>query len=281
MAIAPRGETPRQRQQRQRAERAIARSEESFSLSRNAQRSYGRQLRQIAGQIARIIHHYHPEGTDAPIPPGAMARIEQAMGNYATAITPWARNSAQRMVAEVNRRDLTAWQRYGIAMGEEMRRELRETQIGTEVNELISRQVDLITSLPWDAARRVQEKSLESLETGQRYPERTGEIEEALSQTYPQATEEWVKTRATLIARTETARAASVLTQARAKNIGSESYIWKTAGDWKVRASHKKLNGSSQQWAQPPLSDPPDHHSHPGQIWNCRCVALPIIPEGG
>ena len=279
MAVTPKGETPAQRRARQRSERAIARTEETFSQAQNAQRSYGRQLRQVAGQIARIIQHYHPEGSDAPIPPGAMARIEQAMGNYSEAITPWARASAARMIAEVNRRNLTAWQRHTAGMGEELRQMIATTPIGERVQELLQQQVDLIRSLPWDAARRVQESSLEAMTTGERYPERGEEIEELLRQAHPESTEEYIRNRATMIARTETARAASVLTQARAEHIGSEDYVWRTAGDARVRESHRKLNGTSQRWDDPPLSDPPDHHSHPGQIWNCRCVALPIVPE--
>jgi SPP1 gp7 family putative phage head morphogenesis protein len=209
-----------------------------------------------------------------------MARIEQAMRAYSAAIRPWASASAQRMIAEVNRRNLTAWQQHTTGMAAGIRATIASAPIGTEVQELLAQQVDLITSLPWDAARRVQEASLEAMATGARYPERQAEIEQELSELNPQATEAWLRTRATLIARTETARAASVLTQARAEHIGSESYIWRTAGDARVRPSHRKLNGSSQQWSKPPLSDPPDHHSHPGQIWNCRCVALPIVPEG-
>lgn len=279
MATPPR-ETPRQRRDRERNERLRRRSEETFSQTRNAQASYGRQLRRIAEQIARIVQHYHPEGSDAPIPPGAQARLEQAMGRYAEAITPWARATASRMLAEVNRRDLTAWRNYTSEMGEELRRQIQTAPIGEAVQELLQQQVDLISSLPWDAARRIQELSLESLTSGARYPERTGEVEELFKQTYPQATEEWLRNRATLIARTETARAASLLTQARAEHVGSEAYVWKTAGDARVRLSHRRLNGTSQKWDDPPLSDPPDHHSHPGQIWNCRCVALPIIPQG-
>jgi SPP1 gp7 family putative phage head morphogenesis protein len=106
------------------------------------------------------------------------------------------------------------------------------------------------------------------------------DIEEALEAAHPDATASWLRARATLIARTETARSASVLVQARSEYIGAEQYIWQTAGDWKVRPGHRKLNRSVQRWDSPPLSDPPDYHSHPGQIFNCRCVALPIIPEG-
>jgi SPP1 gp7 family putative phage head morphogenesis protein len=275
-----RPETPLQRRRRERWERAGRRAEETFSTVSNVQRSYGRQLRRIAEQISRIIQHYHPEGSTAPIPPGAMARIEHAMGRYSEAIRPWARASAGRMVAEVNRRNLSAWQRHTSGMAAGIREMIATAPIGTEVQQLLQGQVDLITSLPWDAARRVQEASLEAMATGARYPERAAQIEEQLAEIHPQETEAWLRSRATLIARTETARAASVLTQARAQHIGSESYIWKTAGDARVRPSHKKLNGSSQRWDAPPLSDLPDHHSHPGQIWNCRCVALPIVPEG-
>jgi SPP1 gp7 family putative phage head morphogenesis protein len=256
-----------------------ARAEASFARARNAQTSYGRQLRRIAEQIARIIEHYHPEGSEAPIPPGAMARLEAALKKYAEALEPWAKASAMRMIAEVNRRDLTAWRQYSATMSRSMRHQLFSTPIGATVQELLAQQVDLITSLPWDAARRVQEKSLEAMTAGQRYPQRTDEIEELLAQTHPSATEQWLKNRATLIARTETARAASVLTQARAQHIGSESYIWTTAGDWKVRPSHRKLGGTVHRWDEPPLSDMPNYHSHPGQIFNCRCVALPIIPD--
>ena len=139
--------------------------------------------------------------------------------------------------------------------------------------------MDLIRSLPLDAAQRVHERTLEALAVGARYPEQEAEIEQALELAHPSATEAWLANRATLIARTETARTASAPVQARSEYVGAESYIWKTAGDWKVRESDRRLNNHEFRWDTPPLSDPPDHHSHPGQIWNCRCVALPIITE--
>jgi SPP1 gp7 family putative phage head morphogenesis protein len=49
--------------------------------------------------------------------------------------------------------------------------------------------------------------------------------------------------------------------------------------DARTRESHARLDGRVFAWDDPPLSDPPDHHSHPGQIWNCRCVAMPILPS--
>jgi len=94
-----------------------------------------------------------------------------------------------------------------------------------------------------------------------------------------------VEQRARLIARTETARAASVLVRTRAEAIGSTTYRWRTSGDWKVRPSHRACEREDREglgkgvyrWADPPLTDAPDYHAHPGEIFNCRCVAIPIF----
>jgi SPP1 gp7 family putative phage head morphogenesis protein len=270
-------ETQAERRARQRAEED-ARREEGFAKARNAERSYGAQLRSLARHVARIIQAYAPEAEDEPIAPPAMARIEAALSAYAKAVTPWARATAARMIREVHRRDLSAWEKYTRGMSTALRVELNQTPIGEAMAQLLNEQVDLITSLPLEASQHVQEKAQEALYTSARYPERTAEIEAALAEAHPRATEAWLRNRATTIARTETARTASVLIQSRAEHVGADSYIWKTAGDWKVRPSHRKLSNTVHRWDDPPLSDPPDYHSHPGQIFNCRCVALPILP---
>jgi SPP1 gp7 family putative phage head morphogenesis protein len=251
---------------------------EKFSKAHNAQTSYGAAIRAYAKQVARIIHHYSENGI---IPPQRIPALEDALRRYADGTREWARATAWRMLKEVEKRNLTAWKLHTEEMGRALRRELLEAPVGETMLGLLSDQVDLITSLPREAAAHVQETTMEALETSSRYPERVAEIEELLERAHPASTEAWLKNRATLIARTETARSASVLVQARAEYVGAESYIWTTAGDWKVRQSHRRLNHTVQKWSDPPFSDPPDHHSHPGQIFNCRCVALPIIPEGG
>jgi SPP1 gp7 family putative phage head morphogenesis protein len=185
------------------------------------------------------------------------------------------------MIAEVDRRNITAWERYSRGMSQALRKELRSPAsfVGGMVEALMARQVQLITSLPIEASQRIHEKTLEALFYAGRYPERESEIRAMLMQTHPEESKKWIRARATLIARTETARTASVLTEARSRAIGVDQYIWKTAGDARVRKSHRALNGTAHSWDAPPLSDPPDHHSHPGQIWNCRCTALPIVME--
>ena len=266
------------REQARERKRQDFRAEREFQKAHNASTSYGAVLRQYARQIAHIIGFY-AEGDPALVPPHKQPELEHALRGYAAGTLPWAKAAAWRMIAEVNRRNLTAWQKYTAEMSAGLRREIMVAPTGEAMLRLLAEQVGLIRSLPLDAAQRVHEQTLEALTVGSRYPEQEAEIRTALAQAHPEATGAWLANRATLIARTETARTASVLVQARAEYVGAESYIWKTAGDWKVRASHRRLNNHEFRWDEAPLSDPPDHHSHPGQIWNCRCVALPIIAE--
>jgi hypothetical protein len=52
-----------------------------------------------------------------------------------------------------------------------------------------------------------------------------------------------------------------------------ESYIWRSGGDSQVRATHAEYDGLVISW-----SDPPEG-GHPGEGWNCRCTAEPIIDQ--
>ena len=59
-----------------------------------------------------------------------------------------------------------------------------------------------------------------------------------------------------------------------------ERYTWRSRDDSRVRAAHAEYDDRVFSW-----SDPPEG-GHPGQGWNCRCTAEPIIdqtsiPEGG
>ena len=58
-----------------------------------------------------------------------------------------------------------------------------------------------------------------------------------------------------------------------------ETYIWRSQDDDRVRAAHADLDDRVFAWANPPSG------GHPGEAWNCRCTAEPvidpqIIPDG-
>ena len=112
LATLDRPETTAEARARQRKE---ARAEASFARAQNAATSYGAQLRQYAKQIERIIE-YHAVGTPPLVPPENQPALNEALRRYTHGILPWARRVAARMIAEVDRRNLTAWQQHAKEM---------------------------------------------------------------------------------------------------------------------------------------------------------------------
>ena len=78
--------------------------------------------------------------------------------------------------------------------------------------------------------------------------------------------------RAILIARDQTAKFNSDLSRIRQQEAGIDRYQWETAGDERVRASHRENDGKIFSWSEPPSAT-----GHPGHDVNCRCVAIGLI----
>jgi SPP1 gp7 family putative phage head morphogenesis protein len=245
-----------------------ARRESSFQRRiwlrvRNTERHYARQLRKVADQVRHIVQAF---GTESP---EAIAEMQATLHRYADILTPWSRAVARRMLYETARRDERAWRSHAKRIGEEISNELQSADIGGAYQQLLTQQVDLITSLPRDAAIRVQKLATEHLFEGRRFPEISAEIMRSGLVT---------KARADLIARTETGRAAVTFQQVRAQAIGSEYYIWYAVMDWKTRELHRTLNKTMHRWDDPPIAGPNGERAHPGAIYNCRCYAEPVLP---
>lgn len=235
-----------------------------FDRSIRIEKDYGRQLKKISDKVGTIVDAFDP------LDPQQMSACERLLNEYARIITPWARAVSARMITDVSRRDAREWNKVSKAMKEEVRREIhRSNPTGKLLRTLLDENVSLITSIPQDAAKRVHKLTLEGLETGARAAEIAKSIKKS---------GEVSKSRAMLIARTEVARTSSLLTESRAKQIGSEGYIWRTSRDQDVRDSHKKMEGKFVRWDTPPtLSD--GTTTHAGQIYNCRCYPEPVIPD--
>jgi SPP1 gp7 family putative phage head morphogenesis protein len=58
--------------------------------------------------------------------------------------------------------------------------------------------------------------------------------------------------------------------------LGIERYKWVTRGDGRVRQSHRRLSGTIQRWDRPPRISP-GRRGHPGDDYNCRCIAVPVM----
>jgi SPP1 gp7 family putative phage head morphogenesis protein len=244
--------------------RARKRAQSHFERVRRAETSYAIQLRKIARHVGDLVKRIFTGNLDQ------IPEINRTLEQYAQVIQPWASATATRMLAEVSRRDETAWHRASQEIGVNLAKEIREAPIGAVMRKIHTDQVNLITSLPIEAAQRVQQVAQDYVAGGKRYEDMVQMIVEsghvALS-------------RATLIARTETAGAQSALVEARGKYIGSEGYTWRAVGDYRTRPMHKKLNNTFHKWDDPPIAEENGDRHHPGRFPNCRCWMEPQIPD--
>lgn len=83
--------------------------------------------------------------------------------------------------------------------------------------------------------------------------------------------------KAKFLARQETALLMSQFREERFKSAGVQKYRWSTSGDSRVRERHKALQGQIFTWDNPPIIDEAGHRGHPGQDFNCRCIAIPLV----
>lgn len=227
------------------------------------ERTYARQLTKIARHVGDIVNAFPFDD------PASEPAIRRALTDYSEIIGGWAAQTAARMLEAVNIQDEGAWMARAREMSLWLRREIRQAPTGALMQARLADQVTLIKSIPLDAAQRVHELTIEGLENATRSKEIAKEIQNTTGVS---------TSKAKLIARTEVARTASELTQARALHVGSEGYIWRTSGDSDVRQSHKEMNGKYVRWDTPPtLSD--GTTTHAGCIYNCRCYPDPVIPE--
>lgn len=86
--------------------------------------------------------------------------------------------------------------------------------------------------------------------------------------------------KAKFLARQETSLMNAAYKQARYKEQGIDKYKWRTVVGsplHPVRPMHKKLNGTVQRFDSPPITAPNGARNNPGQDFNCRCTAIPIV----
>lgn len=234
----------------------------AFVRAAKIEREYTRRLRAVARHVSELLRGF------AAADIAAASALRSALEHYARTLIPWAEKVGARMVAEVAARDERAWMRTANAMGAALRQEIATAPTGAVMRERQAEQVRLIKSLPLEAAERVHEVAREGIAKGWRADRVADAIMEGGNVT---------RSRAELIARTEVGRTSTLLTQARAEHVGSTGYIWRTADDSDVRASHREMAGKFVPWDKPPTLD--NMTGHAGTLPNCRCYCEPVIPE--
>ena len=193
---------------------------------------YSRALLLVADQVEALLAGYDGRNID---------RIGQRLDSYADILDDWAAHVARGMFADVDTKNRRFWRSMSQEIGVQMARQLAETDIGVTVTQSLDAQVQLIKSLPRQAALQVHELALGAMTDGQRAAGLVDSIIALGSKT---------RSRAMLIARTEVGRVSGEMTKARAMTAGSDGYIWRSAEDRDVRPSHKKMNGQFVKWSE-------------------------------
>ena len=232
------------------------------NIARGAQRTYTAQLARLAKNIGSMINDINPAE------PEAASMINTMLTKYAEALDGWARRIALRMVEDVNARDLATWRNASAELSQGIKREILLAPQTSLIKKLVDLQVQLIKSIPIEAAQRVNKLALEAVQDGARASSLVAEI---------MRSGEVSASRAMLIARTEVSRTAATLSQSRALSVGSTGYIWRTSRDGDVRPSHKAMQGKFVAWGAPPTLD--GMQGHAGCLPNCRCWAEIVLPD--
>lgn len=150
----------------------------------------------------------------------------------------------------------------------------KELNRRSEISAIVDRNSKLIKSMTSDVAKKVSRDMAKGEFEGKR-PE---ELMEQVLARWPTLT----RAHAKLIARTETSKASTALTRARAESAGISWYIWKTSEDARVRGSHRHMDNVIVAWNDPPSPEALIHmknygHYHAGEFPNCRCYPAPLL----
>jgi SPP1 gp7 family putative phage head morphogenesis protein len=243
----------------------------NFGPSRNLEIAYERALRKLIGET---LPAKRPDQSFEDW----ISRIA-ALGN-SSSFTPSAHNLARSIVQTSIRLNTQAWKNAAAAQAHSrmIYRLLQQDlngPIGTQYDAIIRRNAGLIRSVPAEVAQHLSAHLAKAQQAGIRHEV----IAKMLRAELPRLADWKIK----LIARTEVAKAATALTEVRARNIGIGWAQWKTSKDARVRRSHRLMEGVLISWDDPPSPEAlaGEHsslgHYLPGGCPNCRCNPFPLM----
>lgn len=158
---------------------------------------------------------------------------------------------------------------------EAMQNEMTKTNLGFLVKEQVERNARLITGIPQKVSQEITDYVSRRTLEGRR----SEDISEELQSIYPHL----LKNKVDLIARTETSKTQSAITQGRSQSIGLNWYVWRTSEDVRVRKSHDHMEDVLINWNDAPSPEALIHKKstlgkyHAGCCPNCRCYSEVVV----
>ena len=143
------------------------------------------------------------------------------------------------------------------------------------LDEAIKKNVELIVSIQEKQTDNLEAAVLSAVTGGSNFKTVVEEVEKQAKRG---------KAFAEMVARDQVAKTYAAVNEERSKQTGFTGYEWIATNDGKTRPTHAALHGTFQDWSKPPLikgeGKTPDRNLHPGEDFNCRCIAVPAFqPE--
>lgn len=129
--------------------------------------------------------------------------------------------------------------------------------------------VALITTLPHQTLYTMRKIAMDGFLVGKSIVTITKEIQEQYGMG---------RRHARLIARDQTGKLYAKINQSRQEAAGVKEYIWICCMDGRERDAHRELHKTKHSWDNPPIVDKKTgRRCHPGEDYQCRCRAKPVI----
>lgn len=130
--------------------------------------------------------------------------------------------------------------------------------------------VALIKSIPAKYLQQIESAVMQSVQAGRDLRSLTKTLENEYGVT---------RRRASLIARDQNAKATASMNRVRQLDLGIEKAIWRHSHAGEVpRPTHVKMDGKKFDVAEGMYDSDEGRNIQPGELINCRCYSVPIIP---
>lgn len=264
----------RQRKQRTRTDEILVPqpppNEKTASRYNNVYKNYLRSIREaVKADIVPILRaskeQFNPKTIADSVEPYVIGQLERAFSSIRRKLLanlrPEALIIAKDYVGKVNEdnekgfaRSLKSVDIPAIILNEGLTGPLMAS-VTTNVNFIVDVPNELLTKIEGIVYRGVTQGTT------------TGSLITDLQKAY-----NFSNNRAKLIARDQTTKINSMITEQRQTNLGIEEYVWRTVQDEAVRPEHARKNGKIFRWDRPPKDT-----GHPGHDIQCRCRAEGIL----
>jgi SPP1 gp7 family putative phage head morphogenesis protein len=195
--------------------------------------------------------------------------IEEMGGALASKMVRWVNIENAKSWREASARSQRSQMLYRL-----LQREM-EGPVGRRVAQLVQENARLISSIPSELSQQLTHEIMRAQQMGSR-PET---IAAMMAKRYP----ELASSRIHLIARTETSKASTALTEARSEDLGLDWFEWETSEDQRVRYSHHNMDKVLVNWKDLPSPEALVGEKSklgryaPGAAPNCRCYPAPML----